>query len=324
MSISASYAGNVPQTSSYSIQSLSASYAGNVPQTSSYAIQALSSSYAGNVPQTSSYSLQSATSSYVSTSVARESLSAAITYYVNPTGSNSNGGLTTATAFQTIQYAVNKLNDIDVRGNRVTIQLTDGTYYETNISLPIVTGATGGGMTLQGNSTTPSNTTISGSVTRILNNRGVWAVQHLKLDSPGQNVAHFVTAPNGMSTLNNIEFGNTLGSYITSLTGYTYANGKLHFTGSGTVYRAFEATMGAMILINNIQVTCSNPITFSGAFAATTTGGMIDFYGATFKTGSVSGSRYFAMMNGGIVTLAGADALPGNVAGSTSTGGQYI
>jgi hypothetical protein len=66
-SVTASFALNVPVTSSYALNALSSSYAGNVPETASYALNSLSASYASNVPSTASFSLYAISSSHALT-----------------------------------------------------------------------------------------------------------------------------------------------------------------------------------------------------------------------------------------------------------------
>lgn len=51
-----------------------------------------------------------------------------ITYYISPTGNDSNDGLTSGAAFKTIQYAINKLPQ--VVNHTVNIILAQGTYSE--------------------------------------------------------------------------------------------------------------------------------------------------------------------------------------------------
>ena len=79
-----------------------------------------------------------------------------IVYYVSPTGLDTNDGLTSGTAFKTINKALSKLPRI--LDHNVNIYITDGTYPESiNIS-----GFTGSGtITITGNTTTPDNCSIS-------------------------------------------------------------------------------------------------------------------------------------------------------------------
>ena len=81
-SISASYAGNVPDTSSYANQALSASWAPMpvVPESvasASWASASISASYAGNVPDTASYANQALSASWAPMPVVPESVASA-------------------------------------------------------------------------------------------------------------------------------------------------------------------------------------------------------------------------------------------------------
>jgi len=69
-------------------------------------------------------------------------LASATTYYVSTTGSNSNDGLTTTTAWRNIQYAANHV----IAGD--TVQVLGGVYNET-VNIPASGSATAGYITFQ-------------------------------------------------------------------------------------------------------------------------------------------------------------------------------
>jgi hypothetical protein len=63
---------------------------------------------------------------------------------------------------------------------------------------------------------------------------------------------------------------------------------------------------------------------FSVAFAAAMVGASLFAQGATFS-GAATGQRYNVQSNAVILTNgAGANYFPGNAAGATATGGQYL
>jgi hypothetical protein len=66
----------------------------------------------------------------------------ATTYYVSPSGSNSNNGLSTGTAWLTIQYAANHVKAGD------TVEVLSGTYNET-VNIPVSGSATAGYITFE-------------------------------------------------------------------------------------------------------------------------------------------------------------------------------
>lgn len=76
-----------------------------------------------------------------------------ITYYVSPTGSDTNDGLTSITAFKTIQHAIDILPKM--LNHAVVINVSDGTYAEvlTITGFPFGSGS----LIVKGNQTTPAN-----------------------------------------------------------------------------------------------------------------------------------------------------------------------
>jgi hypothetical protein len=96
-------------------------------------------------------------------------LQAAQTYYVNAsTGSDSNNGLTSGTAFLTIQKAINTTLSLNMNGYNVSIIVADGTY------APIQCGALNGSgqCFITGNTTTPANCIIHATTGEAINVTG--------------------------------------------------------------------------------------------------------------------------------------------------------
>jgi len=111
----------------------------------------------------------------------REQLTAARTYYVATTGSNSNNGLTAGAPFLTIQKAVDTVSFLTDPGtNTVTISVANGTYTE-NVVLRKHLLAT---VTIDGGST---STIISPSSGTVFDNNGAgcWSLKNMKVVSSG-------------------------------------------------------------------------------------------------------------------------------------------
>lgn len=92
---------------------------------------------------------------------ARTRLTASTIYYVSTTGSDSNDGLTPATAWATLQHAVDFVaNTVDLGGFNLTVQLLTGTY-----SGAIQNGVPDGSgyLIVQGDTVTVSNTVVQDS-----------------------------------------------------------------------------------------------------------------------------------------------------------------
>lgn len=81
------------------------------------------------------------------------------TFYVSTTGSDTTGDGTSGNPWKTIHHALDYLDNFAIHNDAtVTIQLADGTYSYT--SSIIVSHPHGGNITIEGNTTTPSNVLI--------------------------------------------------------------------------------------------------------------------------------------------------------------------
>ena len=83
-----------------------------------------------------------------------------VTFHVSTTGNNSNDGLTTGTAFATMQYAFDHIRDNVMMTNngKVTIQLANGTYTSESAGGVTYHGCVGATeVHLLGDETTPNN-----------------------------------------------------------------------------------------------------------------------------------------------------------------------
>jgi hypothetical protein len=254
----------------------------------------------------------------------REVLAANRTYYVRTDGSDSNTGLanTAGGAFLTIQKAYDVACSLDMGGYTVTIQIGDGTYTGgLSIDKPWV----GGNLTIQGNSGTPANVVVSTSgncVTCTIAIPGVFTIKDMKLTSSAAScIEHFSI---GVLKFSNLNFGSAASFHISSNTAGGNVQGSSYaITGGAAIHWA--SIGGGTVECKNITITLTGTPAFSFKFAVVTQGlGNIRCEGNTFS-GSATGTRYLAEQNGVIFTNGGgANYLPGDAAGSTATGGQYV
>lgn len=255
----------------------------------------------------------------------REILSANRTYYVRTDGSDANTGLsnTAGGAFATIQKAIDVACGLDLGVYAVTIQVGAGVY-STALVLKSFVGV--GPITILGDETTPSNVTISVTSANCISADtviGKWELRGLKLSVTTSGKALFVT--NGsVVDFTNLDFGSvpTPGAHI-----YASKGARVSATGpykiSGGAYIHIQAFQASLINTVGITVTITGTPAFS-YYAYATNGAGYYAYGMTFS-GSATGSRYNATVNAWIDTVGGgASYLPGNAAGLTSSGGQYI
>lgn len=246
----------------------------------------------------------------------REVLTANRTYYVRTDGSDANNGLanTIGGAFLTIQKAIDVATTIDFNGFVVTVQIADGTYAAGATIRSFVGQASYASFVIKGNSATPSNVTVQSSISA---SSGVFAtVQDFKL-AGGSLLANL----GGVLAYGNIEFGAGASYHVQAADGGSIiCIGNYAISGGAT--RHLYCQNGGLITVSGRTIEITGTPAFSTAFAIAATASMV-VNGITF-VGSATGARYSVSLNGAINTGGGgASYLPGSVAGTTATGGQY-
>lgn len=244
----------------------------------------------------------------------RTRLQANLTVYISTTGNDTTGNGTAGAPWATLQHAYNTIqNNYDLNGHQATIQMAAGTY--TN-GLNAVLPCTGQSsyVIIQGDTVTWDNV--------ILNTVGIQAtqsayllVQGMKI-TPGSNYALYV-ADNASIFFQDIDFGAATGTQLfCNSTGVLAQAGGYTISGGAQIHGASSGNLSLQG-----PVTLTGTPNFSVAYANSINCARVDFTGASF-TGSATGPRYLAAANG--VIQSGGNTLPGNSAGSTATGGQYI
>jgi hypothetical protein len=256
---------------------------------------------------------------------ARERVTTARTYYVSTTGSDSATGLSVSTPFLTIQKAIQVISDtlsIDDAAT-VTIQLANGVYtLASGVTLYPIVG--GGSVVLQGDTATPGNVilTSAAAITQqfLAQTRSNYTVQGFRLQATGNTPMAFY-ANGGRLKIGNIEFNTGLGTHLKT--------GNGGYIETIAAYTILGSTANHVIAENNSVVIFGSTATASGVpifstFAVAQYLGLIVATTGTFS-GSVQGTRYSANANAVINTNGrGANVFPGNAAGVTNNGGQYV
>lgn len=258
--------------------------------------------------------------------IIRDTLVANRTYYVRTDGSDSNSGLANdaSSAFLTIQKAINVVCDtIDNMGHIVTIQVADGNY-NAPITLKPYIGS--GLVVISGNPNTPSNVsiTISTTGTNCINASYVpsqWHITGFKLSTTG-TAGDCISVMGSVVTFAAMDFGVCAQIHIHGI-----ANSILSATGdyiiSGGASQHFAAQESSSLNFSGITIGLTGTPAFGTFFANANLCGIIWVQGTIFS-GSATGPRYVVGQNGVINTgTAGANYLPGSLAGSVFTGGQY-
>lgn len=259
----------------------------------------------------------------------REMLTANRTYYVRTDGSNGNNGLanTAGGAFLTLQKAMDVIAaKIDTAGFNVTVQIADGTYAGQVSVKPWVGG---GSLTITGNLTTPANVVLNcptGDLFKVTSGvlPGQFKVEGMKMMAAG-GVDGFGCALYLVSAayviVGKVEFGACAygmlayaGVTVVRSTAYTIsAGGGIHIFGNGGTFTSLDVTH---------TITLTGTPAFS-VFANLTNGSSL-FEGGNTYSGAATGKRFDVTKNAVATVGAGASFYPGNVAGTTATGGQYL
>lgn len=250
----------------------------------------------------------------------REVLAANRTYYVRTDGNDANTGLANdaAHAFLTPQHAINVATALDLSIYSVEIDVADGTYAQV-LTIKSYLGA--GPITIKGNTTTPSNCILSASngvwASEV---SGLWIVKGFKTTGSGINV--YASGGNTHIQIGEWNFAGTSGqhvyvnahAWVELIANYTISAGCLiHMQGSG----------GGMVQTGTSTCTLTGTPNFTAAFAYADVCGIVRC-SLTFS-GAATGKRYESdSLSLIFVNGAGATYFPGNSAGTTSGGGQYI
>lgn len=255
----------------------------------------------------------------------RELLSAARTYYVRTDGSDSNNGLSNSSggAFLTIQKAINVASAVDNGGYDVTIRVVAGTYTSALTAKTII-GA--GRIIIRGDTADLTSTIISTTSTACFSNAvgfyGTYHFEYLKLQTTTSGDCLYLVG-SGAVTYQNIAFGACAGTHIIIGVGcISQATGN--YTINGNAVGHIGAYDAGQIRVQSVTVTLTGTPAFSGQFAAAGRCGTMLANSVTFS-GSATGKRYDVSLNAVMFTSGGgANYFPGNSAGTTATGGQYV
>lgn len=275
---------------------------------------------------------------YANMSAVRTLLNAGLTLYVNTTtGADTNNGLTPATAFKTMQAAVNAgYHNYDFNGNALTISVANGTYSVTqgaNANAVLFQGMPLGCplVALVGNNGSPGSVTLSCSGGTGINIAfgATVNVSGMTITTAGSNQGLGSFSGYGMTvqqgsyaTISNIVFGSCGSVQLLCQGGATvsYAGPVTH---SGTTLNSVYSQLGSLIYNVGNTVTVTG-LTTTNSFVVATQTGTVDFGSNTFIGTSV-GQKYVATTNGVISSAGGGiNYFPGTIAGAVATGGQYV
>lgn len=254
-------------------------------------------------------------------------------FYVNAsTGSDSNNGTTSTSAWATITKALTVLQqNYDLAGYTATVNVAAGSYGQgvvtgafvgaiaSNSVQVVATGSAtvtnpSGGAPACIYATGGAQFAISGPFTLVNNNSGASCAQ-----------------ASGSGSILNLGTGLTVGfsagsHFLANAGGVLNINANYAVAsngGAGSHYNVANA--GILSIASGITVTIGTGVGVTLAFAAANGLSQITTSGVTYGGNAVTGTRYVSNTNSIISTNGGgANYFPGSTAGSTSTGGQYL
>lgn len=252
----------------------------------------------------------------------REKLPAPRNYYVQPAGNDAADGLTPATAWATLQAAIDAvMRGVDLNGFNVIINAADGSYADGAVVSGPWLGS--GTVTLMGNDANPAaciiSTTAKDCVRAEKGGRLALSGFELRTTTSGSCVKAYTGAS---ISFNKIRFGACASSHIEAGTGGTILPGTDYEIVGGAVSHYHAGSPGS-IFASNLTITLIGTPAFSAYFAGVAEG-TVSVRGCTF-VGAATGRRYLAHKNGVIDVGDGGDTcLPGDVIGYTANGGVYV
>lgn len=246
----------------------------------------------------------------------REVLAATRNYYVRTDGSDSNDGLsnTSGGAFLTLQKAVNTAVSLDLSVYSVNINVADGTY-TVGASLPGYVGV--GPINIIGNVTTPANVIFNTTSSSLACVGGDWSVDGVRVNS---SAGYGIIVSGGLLTIKRVAFGVCGAGHLAASAG-----GKAYLTNNYSIVGAAPAHFyviggGQVVAQNALTLTIAGTPAFALGFLNALGLGYLSIANITYS-GAATGKRYDIVTNS--VAMTGGATLPGSVAGTVATGGQY-
>ncbi len=270
----------------------------------------------------------------------REFLETNRTYYVRTDGDDGNTGLANnaSGAWATLTHAWKTIcSTLDLAGHAVTLQLNAGTFEGGFSTYGDVTGVDsaftsayvpvgGGSVVIKG---IPGSTRIEGAA---ISDDASFEVAHTTetafdfqdviIAGDGAGAGSIYVYVYAAIYLERVSFADLSGLFGVWCFGPAsiFITGASSFTGNAEGYLYVHA--GANVSTGLQTITIVGTPTWGTAFVDVAENAYLR-PAATFS-GSATGKRYAASLNGVINTFgAGASYLPGDVAGTTATGGQY-
>lgn len=255
----------------------------------------------------------------------RETLTSDREYFVRVNGSDSNSGATNNSAFATWQKGIDAIAALDPSIFNVLLHIGDGTYTQP-VTLKPTIGS--GSVTIEGNSSNPSNVLLSTSLKSAIAAPGVrnYHLKGFKLqtNTVTEGDFRFGLIAGGFSSISfeNLIFGNC-SQHIASDSSAIAATGNYSISGGAQTH--LFALRGGSIYTEGKTVTLTGTPNFGFSFARAFEQGRLIVYGQTYS-GSATGKKHDVSRQSLITgTLGNSNFFPGDTSGTvdTTTYGLY-
>lgn len=235
-------------------------------------------------------------------------------------GLDTNDGLTPGTALQSINTAIQiAVDQYDLAGNYITVQNATGQYLTTGIQL--LNGCVGrGGIAVD----------FGGSTLYVTNNQAIanfgggcsfFAIQNVNVGTATSGYAVIAQVPGYIFIGPNVNLIGAASAGIVASGPGAYVQIGTSLQISGYMPHAWlAADTGQIVGTDAPSVVTLTGTPHFGSFASASTCGIIQPFNFSF-VGACVGSKYSVSLNGVINT--GGLTLPGSIAGTKVTGGQY-
>lgn len=248
-------------------------------------------------------------------------------YYVDRiNGSDSYAGTTSATAFATVQKAVDVATAWRCTASAVTIYIIDETYTES-VTIPAFRDPATD-LRIEGNTSAPANVVIRDIQVEV--GLGKLSIKGVKVLGYSNTALQTVSADTPSGITGNLQIGiqdcifnGNAGVNTVSIT--SGASAQLYRVAtSGSAYSFLSVGPFSSAHLTGAVTVTGTPAYEGGFVAANAVGPSIITSDATF-TGSATGPRYIVGAGGIIQTFsAGASYFPGNSSGVAESNGIYL
>ncbi|OOO15663.1 hypothetical protein [Agrobacterium pusense] len=251
-----------------------------------------------------------------------------LNFYVSPTGSNSNDGLSAAQPWATLQFAWDTIRDrFDLNGKIATVNLAAGVHTSGLIARGQVLGNAGqASVTFLGNlaDLTSVSVTPPASAAFAASSGASFTVRGINLAGKGPSIGDYqgcaLLCQSGDISFGNVRFSSSDVAHIYAQNGVALAIGPMTIVNSAPA--AFWAAGGGTIQLAAQNVNHVNSFAYTDYARAAF--GSIQAGGATFTGATQTGRRYSATTSALISTSGGgANFFPGNTAGVTDATSTY-